>query len=174
MNYYIGIDIGGTKCAVILARNNSSLTPWEDLILERIAFLSDPYHPDAAIREFIRIIDGLLKTHLFPGQDALKGIGISCGGPLDSRGGRILCPPNLPGWTDVPICSILKERYHCTVVLENDANACAMAEWKFGAAKTYRNVVFLTFGTGLGAGLILNGSLYSGSSAPPPRFLNLA
>ena len=62
------------------------------------------------------------------------------------------------------ICDILKEKYGCNVVLENDANACGVAEWRFGAAKGCKNVIFLTFGTGLGAGLILDGKLYSGTN----------
>jgi glucokinase len=90
-------------------------------------------------------------------------IGISCGGPLDSKRGVILSPPHLIGWDQVEIVSYLKKRYGVEVFLQNDANACAVAEWKYGAGKGCTNMVFLTFGTGLGAGLILNGKLYSGA-----------
>ena len=91
-------------------------------------------------------------------------IGISCGGPLDSKKGVILGPPNLIGWSYVPIVDQIKEHYGVPVRLQNDANACAVAEWKFGAGRGFRNVVFLTFGTGLGAGLILDGRLYCGAN----------
>jgi glucokinase len=64
----------------------------------------------------------------------------------------------------VPICSVFSERYGVETALQNDANACALAEWLMGAGRGTRNMVFLTFGTGMGAGLILNGSLYSGTN----------
>jgi glucokinase len=64
----------------------------------------------------------------------------------------------------VHIVDILRERFGVPCALRNDANACALAEWKYGAGKGYDNVIFFTFGTGLGAGLILNGRLYSGST----------
>ena len=93
----------------------------------------------------------------------IAGIGISCGGPLDSRNGIILSPPNLPGWDNVPIVEMTEKRLGIKAFVQNDANACAMAEWKYGAGKGYDNVVFFTFGTGMGAGLILDGRLYSGT-----------
>ena len=91
-------------------------------------------------------------------------IGISCGGPLDSKKGVILSPPNLPGWDSIEIVKIFQDRFGIPTAIQNDANACALAEWKFGAGIGTQNMVFLTFGTGLGAGLILNGSLYAGTN----------
>jgi glucokinase len=96
--------------------------------------------------------------------DQLYGIGISCGGPLSSKKGTILSPPNLPGWDNIPIVELAEKRFNRRVLLQNDANACAVAEWKYGAGKGYNNIIFLTFGTGMGAGLILNGKLYPGVS----------
>lgn len=93
-----------------------------------------------------------------------KAIGISCGGPLDSKRGVILSPPNLPGWDNIEIIKILKEKFGVPVGIQNDANACALAEWLHGAGKKCENMIFLTFGTGMGAGIILNGRLYTGSS----------
>lgn len=173
MKYCIGIDIGGTKCSVVSA-DVSSITrdPQKDFLTKRV-FETDVFHPEIMIEKFCVCIDEIINAHAnrISGEstgesrkDELVGIGISCGGPLDSKLGIIQCPPNLPGWDDVHICDILKEKYHCPVILENDANACAVAEWKFGAAKGCRNVIFLTFGTGLGAGLILDGKLYSGTN----------
>jgi len=83
---------------------------------------------------------------------------------LDSKNGIILSPPNLPGWEEVHITDILQAEFGVPVFLQNDANACALAEWKFGAGKGCRNMIFLTFGTGMGAGLILDGKLYSGTT----------
>ena len=75
-----------------------------------------------------------------------------------------MCPPNLPKWDNVPICDYFTKRTGIKCHLQNDANACAVAEWKYGAGKGLKNMVFLTFGTGLGAGLILDGKLYSGTN----------
>jgi glucokinase len=91
-------------------------------------------------------------------------IGISCGGPLDSATGVVMSPPNLPGWDDVPVVKFFADRFGVPVRLQNDANACAFAEWKFGAGRGTRNMVFMTFGTGLGAGIVIDGKLYSGTN----------
>jgi glucokinase len=91
--------------------------------------------------------------------------GISCGGPLDSDTGVIISPPNLaPSWHGFNIVEYIKDGFNLTSKLENDANACAVAEWLFGAGVGTKNMVFMTFGTGLGAGLILDGKLYSGTN----------
>jgi glucokinase len=84
---------------------------------------------------------------------------------LDSEKGMIISPPNLPeGWWNFAIVEYIKNRFGLHAKLENDANACAVAEWRFGAGKGTLNMVFFTFGTGLGAGLILDGKLYRGTN----------
>ena len=93
-----------------------------------------------------------------------KAIGICRGGPLNSETGIVMSPPNLPGWDNIPIVAMVEKKTGIKTNLHNDANACALAEWKFGAGKGTKNMVFLTFGTGLGAGLILNGKLYTGTN----------
>ncbi len=143
---YIGIDIGGTKCAVIQADDSGRK-------INRVAFPTEEYEVT-----FERIIQEVEK--LMP----CRAIGISCGGPLDEERGMILSPPNLPGWDEIPIVQLLQDRFGVPAYLCNDANACALAEWKFGAGAGTRNMIFLTFGTGMGAGLILNGRLYSGTN----------
>ena len=96
-------------------------------------------------------------NHLFVG-------GISCGGPLDAEKGIVQSPPNLPGWDDVPVADMVSARTGLFAKLENDANACALAEWRFGAGRGTKNMIFLTFGTGLGAGVIMNGQLCGGAN----------
>ena len=141
----IGIDIGGTKCAVVLGD--------EKQIVKKIRF--DTTSRDETIDNIINAVDSMGKA---------DAIGISCGGPLDSKRGIIMSPPNLPEWDDVHIVDMLTERFGIPAYLCNDANACALAEWKYGAGRGTENMVFLTFGTGLGAGLILGGRLYEGTS----------
>lgn len=151
----MGFDVGGTKCAVLLGRAEGDNVR----MIERAAF-STPSGPDAALAKLESVARQLLvSNNCKPGS-----IGISCGGPLDSRKGLVLGPPNLPGWDHVPVCEHFSKAFGVKAHLQNDANACAVAEWKWGAGRGVRNMVFLTFGTGLGAGLILDGRLYSGTN----------
>ena len=153
--YYLGIDIGGTKCAVLAGTSDME-------ILDRIQFDTDTEKgPDHTIH---KILEGSKKIIKKLSGHKLVAAGISCGGPLDSKSGIILSPPNLPGWDRIEIVSIIREAVGVPVFLQNDANACALAEWKFGAGKGTDHMVFMTFGTGLGAGLILNGRIYTGTN----------
>lgn len=149
--FYLGLDIGGTKCAASVGSTDNGGVQ----ILKRaeVPTVSDP------ARTLDRL-DGAVSEYL--AKYPISRAGISCGGPLDSAAGVILNPPNLPGWENFRIAEYVSERYGISARLENDANACAVAEWKYGAGAGYSNVVFMTFGTGLGAGLILDGRLYSG------------
>jgi glucokinase len=152
-----GVDIGGTKTAIVL----SSGPPEID---ERIAFPTNPADgPDGTIERIKQSIHQVLSLQRLSSTDLLA-IGVSCGSPLDLTNGVIQQPPNLPTWKDVPIKAILEAEFHCKCFLENDANAGALAEFRFGAALGTQNMIFLTMGTGIGAGLILNGALYRGAS----------
>jgi glucokinase len=154
---WIGVDIGGTKTAVVLCSE-------PPVILDRVAFPTLPEHgPDHALTLIRQAIHKFIQTHeVCPGQ--IQAIGISCGGPLDRKRGLIQSPPNLPTWNDVPIVQVLKDEFKVKCFLENDANAGAVAEHRFGAGQRVQNMIFLTMGTGLGAGIIIGGRLYHGSS----------
>ncbi len=155
--YLAGLDIGGTKSAVI----SGVISPIGDNIelLERIEIPTDTGIPATAMLEILSpILSKMINKY------PISTIGISCGGPLDSEKGIIMSPPNLPGWDNVKIVDYFQKLFTIPVALQNDANACALAEWKFGAGKGSRNMIFCTMGTGFGAGLILNGQLYSGTS----------
>ncbi len=153
--YFIGIDIGGTKCAIVVGDK-------EFKIYKRIQFETRTERGYKEIlKEFQHHLDELLCE--FP-KEQVQQIGISCGGPLDSKKGIIYSPPNLPGWDNVPIVEIFQKKYRIPAAIQNDANASALAEWLMGAGKGTQNMIFLTFGTGMGSGLILNGQLYSGTN----------
>lgn len=143
---YIGIDIGGTKCAVTKGDAEGN-------ILRKIKFPTTD--KENTLNDIFDAVENM-------GQ--ADAIGVSCGGPLDSKKGIIMAPPNLPGWDNVHIVKMLEDKFKMPAFLQNDANACALAEWKFGAGKGCENMLFFTFGTGLGAGLILNGKLYEGTN----------
>ena len=149
----IGFDIGGTKCAVCIGEEKNGILTVKD---KRIIPTDRTLSPYAIIDRLCALAEEMTSD--------FSRIGISCGGPLDSLRGVILSPPNLPGWDEVSIVSYLKDRYGGRVALQNDADACALAEWKFGAGRGTKNMIFLTFGTGMGAGLILGGRLYTGAS----------
>jgi glucokinase len=161
VGYALGIDIGGTKCAVALGRREAErpVVVWKASfptaeaggpgpVLERLAGLADRALAESGIE-----------------ASRIEGIGISCGGPLDSRRGLVLSPPNLAGWDEVPVSAFFQARYGVEARLQNDANACALAEWRYGAGRGASDMVFLTFGTGLGAGIILGGTLLDGASS---------
>lgn len=150
-----GIDIGGTKCAVTIGNIKDEAVE----IINKIKFKTSEYSNPYDVLE--RLADELEKMQ----REGIEAIGISCGGPLDSKNGVIMSPPNLPGWDNISVKNFFEERFKAKTFLQNDADACAVAEWKFGAAKGLENIIFLTFGTGLGAGLILNGKLYSGTNS---------
>ena len=153
----IGVDVGGTKCAVTYGQKEG----FELHIREKIRFATTDV--DETIANIVRAVDDVMrKNGLTAGNTA--AIGVSCGGPLDSRTGVVMSPPNLPGWDNIPIVKLLGDRFGIRTGIHNDANACALAEWKFGAGIGARTMAFLTFGTGLGAGLILDGKLYAGTN----------
>ena len=160
MSYIVGLDIGGTKCAVTLA---STLADSAPKILKKVRFATEADQPYAVLARFMTELDGML-AELALSYSEIAGIGISCGGPLNSEKGVILSPPNLPKWDRIEVCRYFYERTGIRCHLQNDANASAVAEWKYGAGRGLRSLVFLTFGTGLGAGLILDGRLYRGKN----------
>lgn len=154
MNYYLGIDIGGTKCAVLRGDE-------EGHILSKLRFDTTDY--TTTMEKILLAAEQLVIEGREQGQP-VRAVGISCGSPMDSVRGIIKEPPNLPGWVDVPITQFLSDRLGLPARLCNDANACALAEWRFGAGRGTRSMIFLTFGTGMGAGLILDGRLYAGAT----------
>lgn len=151
---YIGLDIGGTKCSAVLGEEKDGIMH----VLDKVKFNTPKGKPSKVLAVFDDFISEKSKKY------KINGIGISCGGPLDSKQGVIISPPNLPGWRDIQAVAHFEDKFKIKTFLQNDANACAIAEWKYGAGKGLQNIVFLTFGTGLGAGLILNGRLYSGTN----------
>lgn len=154
MRYYIGIDIGGTKCAVVRGDERGTVTA-------KVKFPTTT--PAETLASIYETTLRLLEEGKTAGETPVA-IGVSCGSPMDSRRGIIQEPPNLLGWKDVHITEELTSSTGLPAFLCNDANACALAEWRFGAGQGVRNMVFCTFGTGFGAGLILDGKLYAGEN----------
>jgi glucokinase len=154
---WVGVDIGGTKTAIVL----SSAPP---AMLARLEFPTLPAQGPARAIELIKqSIHQLIQSSSVE-SSALGDIGVSCGGPLNQATGVIHSPPNLATWIDVPITSILHQEFGLNCRMENDANAGAVAEHRFGAGQGTRHMIFLTMGTGFGAGVIADGRLLSGAA----------
>jgi glucokinase len=155
MTLLAGIDIGGTKCAVCLGRAAE-----EGVHIVARRHVPTPPYPADALDWLVAALAELAAEQAGP----LAAIGVSCGGPLDSARGLVLSPPNLPGWGERDVLAPFRARWTVPTALQNDANACALAEWRWGAGRGCRSLIFLTFGTGMGAGLILDRRLYAGAT----------
>jgi glucokinase len=150
----IGLDIGGTKTAALCGSTEGKILWRKEM-------------PTGAGRGFEPVfeeITALVVEALSSFAGDVLAMSVSIGGPLDVEKGIIKGPPNLPGWVDIPLKALLAERFRVPVYLEHDGNAGALAEFYFGAGRGCKNIVFLTMGTGFGAGLILNGRLYRGTT----------
>jgi len=153
----LGIDIGGTKTSVCAGNEKGEL----------FASRRMPMDHREAVDVFERKLIALCREVL--DAAALKlghvtAIGISAPGPLNIRQGVLISPPNNPGWRNVPITAMVRNALGRPVFLNNDANACALAEAAYGSHRGARNLIYLTFSTGLGGGIILNGQLVQGST----------
>ncbi|MCP4545076.1 MAG: ROK family protein [bacterium] len=153
----LGIDIGGTKTAVCVGDEHGQI----------LASKRMPSDPATGLDAYFENLDTLCRDTLLDGdQTALadvSAVGISAPGPLSVQQGMLLAPPNNPGWIDIPIVQKVRDLYNLPVFLNNDANACALAERCFGAHAQTRNLIYLTCSTGMGAGVIVNDALLQGA-----------
>ncbi|HCR28979.1 MAG TPA: sugar kinase [Opitutae bacterium] len=153
--WYLGVDLGGTKIGV----SRFDVSTASVVEVERFP-TGVECNPVDAIERVVYIARAWIEKTGSPPE----AVGVSVGGMYDMDSGCMRHAPHLPLWDGFPIVSSLKEALEVPVFGENDANACALAEWRFGAGRGCDDLIFLTFGTGLGAGLILNGRLYRGGT----------
>jgi glucokinase len=148
----IGIDFGGTSIKSAVVENGR--------ILERGTVIDTTKHagPDTLIEALFAVIAALRKSH-----PEVAGVGVGLPGFVDCESGIVHHLSNVPGWTNVPMLKLVRERTGLKAAIENDANAMAYAEYRHGAAKGARNAVCITLGTGVGCGLVLDGKLFRGS-----------
>jgi glucokinase len=150
----IGIDIGGTKIAAgIVTRDGEIRTQL------RVPMISHT-GPAPALAAVISAIDSLYSEVKDP--SSIHGIGLCAPGPLDPKAGIVVNPPNLPCWRNFPLNAEVAKKYDVPVRLDNDGNAAALAEARWGAGRGYGNVFYATIGTGIGTGIIFNGKIYHG------------
>ena len=154
----IGVDIGGTKVAVGL------VDPTGKIVTQARRPMVATNGPEAGFEAVTAAIASLAgeATAWPPTGGGIQGIGICAPGPLDPHTGLVINPPNLPCWRNFPLASRLAELYRVPVKVDNDANAAALAETRWGAARGYRYVFYATIGTGIGTGIVLDGRIYHG------------
>jgi glucokinase len=149
----VGIDFGGTSVKLGVCRDG-------ELLCTDTPIPTANFHgPAALIGEMAARVAKLRETY-----PDIAAIGVGVPGLVDFEHGFVHILTNVPGWKHVPLKALLGEKTGLPVVVENDANAMAYAEFRYGAAQGLRNVVALTMGTGIGGALILNGQMYRGSN----------
>jgi glucokinase len=157
-NLILGFDIGGTKIGVVLGTQ-------EGEILERIEVQTPVDKPfEAAFEQMVSMASQLLSTLQARGLSYPQAVSVAVGGPLDITQGIIYSPPHLPTWERAPLKERLSKHFQLPVFIEHDGNAGALAEHFFGAGRGIENLVYLTMGTGLGAGIILDGKIFHGTN----------
>jgi glucokinase len=152
---YLGIDIGGTAVKIGLVDEAGRLCATVRLVTD----MATP--PAGLIDQVLSAGWELLEREGLSRAD-LDGIGVGCAGLISTRDGLLVTAPNLVGWVDVPLGELLAAAAGQEVFLDNDANAFAYAESRVGAARGRSHGVFLTIGTGVGGGLLLDGEIYRG------------
>ena len=156
-SHVVGIDIGGTKLAAVVADKDGN-------ILHKVREPTESERgPQHAVQLILSMVDEVLDLARLR-RDDISGIGVSCGGPLDTKTGIIYSPPNLPGWDALPLKEMIESEFHIPTIIENDANASALAETRFGGGRGYDYVLYMTMSTGIGGGIVANGEIYHGAN----------
>ena len=155
MRYAIGIDFGGTSVKIALISERGQIVARRKFVTQEVqghAGWLDRVESEVA---GLRAGEGAGKT--------IVGVGVGVPGFVDYERGFIYDLPNVPGWTGVQLGTLLEGRLHMRARIDNDVNAMALGECTFGAGRTYQHAVFVTLGTGVGGGLLINNKLYRGS-----------
>lgn len=152
----LALDIGGTKLAAGVVEADGTV----------LSYATCPTGVAEGPAAGLDRLFGLGREALArrPAGRPLSGTGIGCGGPLDSAQGLLVSPPHLPGWTDVPVARLAEEAYGMPAVLDNDGTAGAAGEWRFGAGRGTRDLLYLTLSTGVGGGMVVDGRTYRGAA----------
>jgi len=151
----LGIDLGGTKIEISCVRLNG-----RELARKRIPTRPED-GPEKGLERILNTAGEVLNTARLATVE-LAAVGLSIPGPWDHQAGTFLKLPNLSSWSGFPVRHYLEDRFSIPIYMDNDANAAALAEWKFGAGRGCSDLIYLTMSTGIGGGLILDGRLYRG------------
>ena len=155
--YVVGVDIGGTKLATVVADTTGNIL---NKVRKPTLAEKGPEYALQLLFDMVHETIGLASLE----RTAISAIGVSCGGPLDTKTGIVYSPPNLPGWDALPLKAQLESEFQIPVTIENDANASALAEYRFGGGRGYNAVLYMTMSTGIGGGIVLDGQVYHGAN----------
>jgi glucokinase len=155
--YLLGIDIGGTKTSVCVGDETGHL-----LASHRIP-TGTPDGPEVCIGRIVALAREVMAKAAVP-VEQIAAVGISSPGPVSLREQVMLEPPNMKGWVNVPLVKMFRDALGRPAYMNNDANACALAEYLFGSHRGAKNLVYLTMSTGLGAGFIVDGRVVQGAT----------
>jgi glucokinase len=158
-----GVDIGGTKLSTAIVNHDG-------IILDKFI---DSDHVEKTEVELVEQISGNIRKLLEKNrlrEEDLMGIGIGCAGHIRFRDGVIITTSNLKGFKNYPLRDAVQSNFNVPVILDNDANAQAFGEFKFGAGIGFSDMVFLTISTGIGAGIVINSRLYRGYTGTAGEF----
>src|SRR5690606_22871787 len=147
MRTFLGIEIGGTKLQLVVGDEQAN-------ILERLRYVVDPQQGARGIQDQIREALDRFRLH------QVGGIAIGFGGPVDQQTGKVITSYHVPGWGDFLIQDWLEKLTRIPVWIDNDANVATLGESLFGAGKDCDLVFYVTLGSGVGAGLVMNGNIY--------------
>jgi glucokinase len=150
---FLGVDIGGTKVAVGLVSSRG------DILTRSRGQMLTQGTPDEGIRAVFSAIDVLLRDSR---AKAARAIGVSVPGWIDEKRGMVVSATNIPCWHEFPLAQEIAKHYRLPVRVGNDGNVAALAEAVWGAGVGYRNVFYATLGTGIGAGVVFDGRIYTG------------
>jgi glucokinase len=150
MKFQIAVDIGGTQ----LRAACYSVGENRPRCIERIPTVHPSNSPYNRLEQLIQSV--------WPEDGAVESIAVAAPGPLDPYKGIIFEAPNIPDWVDLPLRSLLENRFQVPVALGNDANLAALGEWMFGAGRGHHHLVYLTISTGIGGGVIIDDRLLLG------------
>ena len=150
-----GVDLGGTKLAVGLVKRSGEL-------LDKVVVYDHRSKQEEAVIGQIRdMINGLLEKNDMTRRDLL-GIGVGFPGHIRSAAGTTILSSNLAGFRNFPLREEIEKYFDLTVITENDANAQGYAEFKYGAGRGYKHLIFVTISSGIGAGIIIDERIYRG------------
>jgi len=155
--FIIAIDLGGTNLKIGLFDKSYNLKFKGILITKHFS------KKDDLISAIVNSVDKII-SHNGLKKSEILGIGLGLPGPIDQKSGVVHFLPNIPGWKEVNLKSILQKKIKIPVVLDNDAKLMCLAELKLGAARGYKNALCITLGTGVGSGLVIEGRLYRGAN----------
>jgi len=153
----LGLNIGGTNCSAVVGTAGGRI-------------LSASQWPTPSEGGYVMVLAKLgEQSRRLLADFEVERVGVAIGGPLDIEKGVILSPPNLPGWNNVPLRSLIEKALSLPVHIEHDAAACAFAEYLWGAGAGARRLAYLTCGSGFGVGLVFDGQIYRGTVSRMPE-----